>query len=306
MNFKTRFTKDHISTWVKEGGVLIKSFFTDEEIDDVKKDFERIFGSHQVRAKKEALTEKENNVIGKSNEKQFLNFDNIPVDCSKSLNLIGLHPALISFAKGALKAKYVHLYQCQIWAKYTGEADYDQAFHCDFANHTLTVPSKKNILNSVTILIYFSDVTEEHGPMHYVPRSKSIKVCEPKILKEYDTRLQEKLKDLSSSSASPAGSIFAYGIDVYHRGTNMTKPNGYRYAIMACYKKSGNDSIGYSSWPWHHKKPWEIIFNNATPEQLSCLGIPPPGNNFWNEDTIRRNQLRWPEWDMTEYKKWLY
>ena len=77
MNFKTRFTKDHINTWVKEGGVLIKSFFTDEEVDDVKKDFERIFGSHQVRAKKEALTEKENNVIGKSNEKQFLNFDNI-------------------------------------------------------------------------------------------------------------------------------------------------------------------------------------------------------------------------------------
>ena len=113
----------------------------------------------------------------------------------------------------------------------------------------------------MTILIYFSDVTEEHGPMHYVPRSKSIQVCEPKILKEYDTRLQEKLKDLSSSSASPAGSIFAYGIDVYHRGTNMTKPNGYRYAIMACYKKSGNDSIGYCSWPWHHNKPWNIIFH---------------------------------------------
>ena len=38
----------------------------------------------------------------------------------------------------------------------------------------------------------------------------------------------------------------------------MTKPNGYRYAIMACYKKSGNDSIGYCSWPWHHNKPWNI------------------------------------------------
>ena len=83
----------------------------------------------------------------------------------------------------------------------------------------------------------------------------------------------------------------------------MIKPYGYRYAIMACYKKSGNDSIGYCSWPWHHKKPWDIIFNNATPEQLSCLGIPPPGNNFWNEDTIRRNQLRWPGWNMEEYLK---
>ena len=63
---KTRFTKDHINTWVKEGGVLIKSFFTDEEIDDVKKDFERIFGSHQVRAKKEALKDAKEQVLAKT------------------------------------------------------------------------------------------------------------------------------------------------------------------------------------------------------------------------------------------------
>ena len=300
---KKRFNKDHLKTWEKEGAVLIKSFFTQNEVQNVKNDFEIIFGSHKLKAKKKPLILKEGEKDSISKEKQFLNFDNIPLNCSKSLNLIALHPSLINFAKKALKTRSIHLYQCQIWAKYTGEADYDQPFHCDFGNHTLTVPSVKNTQNSVTILLYFSDVTEEHGPMHFVPRHKSIKITEPKIFKDHNKSIQNKLKYLSASSASPAGSIFAYSIDLYHRGTNLIKPYGYRYAIMACYKKSGNDSIGYCSWPWHHKKPWDIIFNNATPEQLSCLGIPPPGNNFWNEDTIRRNQLRWPGWNMEEYHK---
>ncbi len=53
-----------------------------------------------------------------------------------------MHPALIAFAKQALHADAVHLYQCQAWAKFTGDADYDQPFHCDYVNHTLTAPSE--------------------------------------------------------------------------------------------------------------------------------------------------------------------
>ena len=95
MLIQKRFTQDHINTWMKEGGVLIKSFFTAEEVADVKNDFESIFGRHEFGAKLKPLIETENNEIGKSNEKQFLNFYTIPVDYSKSLNLIGLHPELI-------------------------------------------------------------------------------------------------------------------------------------------------------------------------------------------------------------------
>ena len=43
---KKRFTKDHLKTWEKEGAVLIKSFFTETEVENVKNDFETIFGSH--------------------------------------------------------------------------------------------------------------------------------------------------------------------------------------------------------------------------------------------------------------------
>ena len=70
-------------------------------------------------------------------------------------------------------ATAVHVYQCQAWAKFTGDADYDQPFHCDFVNHTLTAPSRTRRGNSITILCYFTDVTEAHGPAHYVTRGRT-------------------------------------------------------------------------------------------------------------------------------------
>ena len=47
----------------------------------------------------------------------------------------------------------------------------------------------------------------------------------------------------------------------------------------------------------------EHNFYNATPEQLNCFGIPLPGDSFWNNNTIRLANLRYPGWDMAEYKE---
>ena len=99
-----------------------------------------------------------------------------------------------------------------------------------------------------------------------------------------------------------SGTLLAYGIDVFHRGTNLTEPGGYRYAMTSCFKKAGNDSIGYTSWPWHFTKPWQNIFEHATPDQLSCFGVPMPGDPFWTEETLSLAQLRYPNWNMSEYR----
>jgi len=123
----------------------------------------------RVRARRgrcRSHAEKKPGELGRFNPAQFTTFEAVPFDCSPALNLIGVHPALVSFAKAALAADNVHLYQCQAWAKFTGDADYDQPFHCDFVNHTLTAPSEDVTKNSVTILCYFSDVSEAHGPAH--------------------------------------------------------------------------------------------------------------------------------------------
>ncbi len=189
----------------------------------------------------------------------------------------------------------------------TGDADYDQPFHCDFSNHTLTAPLRR------------PDAELHHHHLLFQrgdggARADALRAAHGQrrgggagSLAEFDTEaqrtLQAGLAARARSSAAPAGSIFPYGIDVYHRGTNLTAPHGHRYAVMACYKDAANDSIGFHAWPFHHLQPWRNIFEHATPEQLACFGVKPPGHPFWTETTLRRAQARYPGWDMTPYRK---
>jgi hypothetical protein len=300
-----RFTPEDLKAWRRDGGVSIQNFFTPDEVAAVVADFELVFGRTEGAA--EGMVKKKPGEIGKFNPAQFATIDTGPFECSPALNLIGVHPALIDFARQALKAEHVHLYQCQAWAKFTGDADYDQPFHTDFSNHTLTVPSEDAHLNAVTILCYFNDVTEAHGPAHYVTRPDSNKVAGPEASLSKDpeaqAKLQEALKPYERSSAAPAGSAFPYSIDVYHRGTNLTAPGGHRYAVMACFKTASNDAIAFHAWAFHHTKPWARVFEHATPEQLSCFGVPLPGDGFWTDVTLQRAQIRYPNWDLTPYRE---
>jgi hypothetical protein len=302
---KDRFGPEHIETWRREGCLLIESFFTADEVAAVQADFRAVWG--RAEGAQEALVKTKPGEIGRFNDAQFKTFEAIPFDCSPALNLIGVHPALVAFAQQALKTSDVHLYQCQVWAKFTGDADYDQPFHCDFANHTLTAPSEDAHLNSVTFFCYFSDVTEAHGPAHYVTRSDGAKVAGPEAALDYtpaaQAALQAGLRRYERSTASPSGSIFPYGIDVWHRGVNMTAPGGHRYVVTACFKAAGNDAIGYHAWQFHQMKPWGRIFDHATPQQLACFGVQRPGDPFWTETTLRRAQARYPNWDMTPYRQ---
>ena len=114
--------------------------------------------------------------------------------------------------------------------------------------------------------------------------------------------MQAGLKQRARSSAAPAGSVFPYSIDVYHRGTNLTAPSGLRYALMTCFKRAQDDAIGFTAWAFHHHKPWDRIIDHGTPEQLACFGVPMPGHRFWTDVTLQRTQARYPNWDQTAYR----
>ncbi|MBR7620790.1 phytanoyl-CoA dioxygenase family protein [Phenylobacterium sp. 20VBR1] len=299
-----RFGPEHVEAWRRDGGLVIERFFTEAEVAAVVADFEKVWGPPPTDA--QALDKKKEGEVGRFNPAQFTMIQPVPIDCSPALNLIGVHPAIVAFAKAALKTDKVHVYQCQAWAKFTGEADYDQPFHCDFVNHTLTAPSEDSHLNSITILCYFSDVTDAHGPAHFVTRPDAQAAAAPEETLSQDpdvqARIQAGLLARSRSSAGPAGSIFPYTIDVYHRGTNLTAPGGHRYALMTCFKAAGNEAIAFTPWAHTHMKPWRNIFDNATPEQLACFGVPEPGDPFWTEVTLQRTQARYPGWNSAAYR----
>ncbi len=298
-----RFAAQHVETWRNDGAVLIPEFFTPAEVTAVFADFEVVFGA-PPRAKAPIVRRAEGQ-LGNFDGAQFQSFETVPFNCSPALNLIGVHPALLAFARQALQAEDVHLYQSQVWAKFTGAADYDQPFHCDFENHTLVAPSENTRLNSVTCMSYFTDVSEAHGPMHYVTRPDSEPIVGPEATlcgPQATADLHERLAPLARSTASQAGSLFAYGIDVFHRATNLTAPHGQRYAVTACFKRAGDDTIGHTAWPFHYTKPWNQIFDHATPAQLTCFGVHPPGHPFWTDVTLSRARARYPDWDLSPYQ----
>jgi hypothetical protein len=304
MTADLRFTAKDVETWRRDGVVQIQSFFTPEEVAAVCADFETVFG--RTAGGDEGLDKKGGRDVGRFHPAQFKDIQPVPIDCSPALNLIGVHPEIIAFAKAALGAEQVHVYQCQAWAKFTGDADYDQPLHCDFANHTLTAPSEDAASNSVTILCYFTDVTDAHGAMRYVTRPDAATVAGPEASLNIDpgfqAELQAKLRPVERSSAGPAGTINAYTIDVFHRGSNLTAPGGRRYALMTCFKRAGDEAIGYHAWQFHYLKPWRNIFDHASPEQLACFGVPAPGHRFWTPTTLHRAQSRYPNWNLDPWR----
>ena len=299
-----RHRSDHLAAWRRDGAVVIEGFFTADEVAAVRADFELVFG--RAEGGDETLVRRREGELGHFHPAQFKTIDSVPFDCSPALNLIGLHPALMAMAREALGTDEILLYQNQAWAKFTGDADYDQPFHCDFGNHTLTAPSDDARQNSITYICFFTDVTEAHGPTHYVSRPDSDEVAGPEATLSKDPEVQERLqRELAArarSNAAPAGSLFAYGIDIYHRGANLTAPGGRRYAVTSCFKRRDAAAIGYYAWPYHQDKPWARIFEHATPEQLACFGVQPPGDPFWNEVTLARAQARYPGWNLTPYR----
>ncbi len=293
-----KFSEDHVQAWREQGFAIVENFFSDEVIAPVRAEYERIYGT--ARDGRGGLNLKEANSVGEFRPEQFKNIDTFPFEASGAMNMLGLHPDLMEFAAALLDVPKVHMYQAHTWAKYTGEADYDQTFHCDYGNHTLLIPSDDIHLRSVDFIIYMTDVTDAHGALHYVTKPDADAVLRSGAVHASDD-VQQALLKKQRSAAAPAGTVVAHGIDTFHRGTNLVEPGGHRFTMTIGYKAAGNDLIGYHVWQTGEQRPWHIIFEHASPEQLACLGIPLPGDPYWNVRTLKLSQARWPMWDMSVY-----
>ena len=298
-----RFTQEHVDEWRETGFVIIEDFFTKAEIEPIQADFEQMYAN---RGQGEGVGKEKNlkkpGQIGKAHFSQFQNFDQLPYHGSEAVNLISLHPALIEFSKALLGVDQVHCYQSHTWAKYTGEADYDQQFHCDFGNHTLTVPSDNVADRPVDFIFYIEDVEDDLGALHFVTKQDVAEVLGLGELMPPDEK-QLELKAREKSARGPAGTLVAHSIDTMHRGTNLTRPNGRRFTMTVGYRAAQNEMVNFHVWQFAPDRPWEKVLNHAAPEQLQVLGIPLPGNAFWTERTLSLTQARWPDWDMSAYRQ---
>jgi ectoine hydroxylase-related dioxygenase (phytanoyl-CoA dioxygenase family) len=297
-----RFSAGHVEEWQTDGFVVLERFFSRTEYEPVLQDFEVLYQDagkgDGVGAAREV---KQSADPGANRSLQFKNIHVLPYEASSALNLISLHPELIAFAKSLLGVDDVRLYQSHTWAKYTGEADYEQEFHCDYGNHTLLVPGDEPAQRTVDFILYLTDVTREHGALRYVTKPDVLAALGRPALSAPSEQEQAALRERERAVVVPAGSIVAHGIDTLHRGSNLTAPQGRRFSVTIGYKAAGNEAISFHSWQATRGRPWNRVFDHATPEQLACLGVPRPGAPFWTSRTLELAQQRWPGWDMREY-----
>jgi hypothetical protein len=166
-----RFSRADIEQWQSDGFAVIERFFCAREYEPVLQDFEALYRNADQGNGSSALYQSQQRAEdGSSRARQFINIHVLPYEGSSAINLLSLHPELIAFSRALLGVPDVRLYQSHSWAKYTGQANYDQEFHCDYGNHSLVAPADDPALRTVDFVIYLTDVTIEHGAMRIVTK----------------------------------------------------------------------------------------------------------------------------------------
>jgi hypothetical protein len=214
------------------------------------------------------------------------------------LDRVAFHPDLVDAAERYCGTADLDLYKIEIWAKYSGVVDYDQPHHRDFGNHNLVVPRRDGRWPQLTTFILLSDVTEQDGPTKVIPRAIGDQV--PLFP---NPNPDPTLREHEVSITGPAGSIFMYHTDVLHRGSQITGHERSRFIMLADYQARGNPWMGKVSWPGKANQPvWEELLARATPRERDLFGFPPPGHEYWNDQTLRDVAGRWPGIDLTPYQ----
>ena len=99
------------------------------------------------------------------------------------------------------------------------------------------------------------------------------------------------------------GDILFYRYDVWHRGTSVI-PGKSRYVMNLLFKKKECYWIncwnpGFTKWMYYGFI--EKLITEMSPEQRSVIGIPKPGNRYWNESKIHNLKARYPNININPY-----
>jgi hypothetical protein len=246
---------------------------------------------------------------------EFAGITNFPFT-SVQLSLVSVHHRLVELAAALLGSDDLRVYSIEAWAKYTGAADYDQAHHRDYLNHSLLVPAPGQAPTQIEVFLYLSDVPTELGPPSYVPLRVTGGLpalpnwCPPGDGAEdpdhptwVSRRGRPELYEAEVSAAGQAGTVVAYRIETFHRGTALTRPRGSRYTVHVNFRIAACDWIGRRGWAESANGPeWEGFVAKASVPQLRLFGFPPPGHPYWTEETLEGMRRRYPALDTSRWR----
>ncbi len=227
------------------------------------------------------------------------------------LTRLCVHPDLIDGVERYLGTDDVGLYKVELWAKYAGATDYEQAHHRDYGNHTLVVPRDDGYARQLTTFTLLSDVTEADAPTKIVPLEHTAHlplVLDRMHVNERFTVLSKgELVDVEVPVVGPAGSVLLYRTDVFHRASGFTEPGRSRFTLLLDFQArppgGGPSWAGKVAWPNHATlRPWQEFLARLSVRERDLFGFPKPGDPYWNEQTLCDVGARYPGMDMEPYR----
>ena len=89
---------------------------------------------------------------------------------------------------------------------------------------------------------------------------------------------------------------------VYHAAL-MTADFGARFSHHLVYRSAAHAFQGYHQWSSRGENPdLQRFIERATPRQREVLGFPPPGHEYWTQETLAAVAMRYPKMDSSPYR----
>jgi hypothetical protein len=219
------------------------------------------------------------------------------------LNNVFAHPRILRVVELAMGTDRVSLEHSGITGKYAGMRDYEQELHVDYGNHTLAYPknpAKNRLWHDFGCIVYYSDVSLELGPTYVVSQrftADELLVPRHRSRAEYGWMYEHEV-----AATVPAGSAILYDIRTFHRGSAITAREGARFSQHLGYRAAPDPYFD----PRHFmraggSKEMDAFLLEATPRQRAMIGFPPPGDPYWDAETLEGVRLRYPSMDMSPY-----
>lgn len=276
--------------WQTEGWALVEGLVPDADIDAVADDLRRLYAEDTFADYNGAAGAGDGSPEGRRfRESQFQGMRGFPQAGCDALNDLFVHPRLVEFARAALAEEDVRIYQAALWGKWAGAVNYEQPLHQD-GNHSLLPPRMEPGFWHLETFLYLSDVDEGCAPPRLVPRSRTS-----------DDRAS--MYEAEVAATGRRGSLLAYRSDVWHRGTDFTRPDASRFVLVVAFRPAQADWFGYDAFPrLGSDSRWAAFVAGKTPDQLALFGIPRPGHAFWTPATVDAMADKYPGLDVTPWR----
>ena len=244
--------------------------------------------------------------LGRFRVKQFDGTTIFPYPDAPQLNCLFVHPAIVDFAKAVLKTDDLRIYQARVWSKYGEHTNYEQPHHLD-RNHSLVPVRQGPGWGHLECFLYLHDVSADTGAPRAVPATVAGRsgmgvgeglggsgTSQGPASREDAPHLY----DGEISAAGPAGSLFAYRSDVWHRGVDI--PIGVeRHVVAVSFRPAHVSWINFDAQGPLVTRPDFVAFaETCTPEELALLDVPLPGHEFWTAEVLDAMQRIYPRLDL--------